>query len=184
MATPQTVNRCQPPPDRARTAMPIWARCGRGVFGVRCRLIGYPPWRCGQFVPSRHPDVWLPSRLPVVRDLASERGASVGVSPWCGSKEARVPNPEIRHAHLGPYICGRKGAGMAVMIGVDPHKGSHTAVVLDTSEQFLGELRGAVRGQSGRAADGLGRPVQGADVGDRGCWWTRLFVGSAARRCR
>ena len=30
---------------------------------------------------------------------------------------------------------------MAVMIGVDPHKGSHTAVVLDDSEQFLGELR-------------------------------------------
>jgi transposase len=29
---------------------------------------------------------------------------------------------------------------MAVMIGVDPHKGSHT-VVLDVDEQFLGELR-------------------------------------------
>ena len=36
---------------------------------------------------------------------------------------------------------GRKGAVMAVMIGVDPHKGSHTAVALDDSEQFLGELR-------------------------------------------
>ena len=30
---------------------------------------------------------------------------------------------------------------MAVMIGVDRHKGSHTAVALDDSEQFLGELR-------------------------------------------
>ena len=30
---------------------------------------------------------------------------------------------------------------MAVMIGVDPHKGSHTAVVLDESEEPLGELR-------------------------------------------
>ena len=30
---------------------------------------------------------------------------------------------------------------MTVMIGVDPHKGSHTAVALDASEQFLGELR-------------------------------------------
>jgi transposase len=30
---------------------------------------------------------------------------------------------------------------MAVMIGVDPHKGSHTAVALDDSEGFLGELR-------------------------------------------
>jgi transposase len=30
---------------------------------------------------------------------------------------------------------------MAEMIGVDPHKGSHTAVALDDSEGFLGELR-------------------------------------------
>jgi len=30
---------------------------------------------------------------------------------------------------------------MTVMIGVDPHKGSHTAVAVDKSEQSLGELR-------------------------------------------
>jgi len=30
---------------------------------------------------------------------------------------------------------------MTVMIGVDPHKGSHTAVALDDSEQPSGELR-------------------------------------------
>ena len=30
---------------------------------------------------------------------------------------------------------------MAVMIGVDPHKGSHTAVALDEREEPLGELR-------------------------------------------
>ena len=30
---------------------------------------------------------------------------------------------------------------MAVMIGVDPHKGSHTAVAVDRAEQALGELR-------------------------------------------
>ena len=30
---------------------------------------------------------------------------------------------------------------MAVMIGIDPHKGSHTAVALDEDEQLLGELR-------------------------------------------
>jgi transposase len=29
----------------------------------------------------------------------------------------------------------------AVMIGVDPHKGSHTAVVIDPAEEPLGELR-------------------------------------------
>ena len=29
----------------------------------------------------------------------------------------------------------------AVMIGVDPHKGSHTAVAIDASEEPLGTLR-------------------------------------------
>jgi len=29
----------------------------------------------------------------------------------------------------------------AVMIGVDPHKGSHTAVVIDQAEMVLGEVR-------------------------------------------
>lgn len=33
------------------------------------------------------------------------------------------------------------GALMVVMIGVDPHKGSHTAVAVDGTEQCLGELR-------------------------------------------
>jgi hypothetical protein len=30
---------------------------------------------------------------------------------------------------------------MAVMIGVDPHKGSHTAVAVDETEQSLGGVR-------------------------------------------
>jgi len=34
-----------------------------------------------------------------------------------------------------------EGAVMTVMIGVDPHKGSHTAVAVDKTEQSLGELR-------------------------------------------
>lgn len=32
---------------------------------------------------------------------------------------------------------------MTVMIGVDPHKGSHTAVVVDSGERSLDELRRA-----------------------------------------
>jgi hypothetical protein len=39
----------------------------------------------------------------------------------------------------------------AVIIGVDPHKGSHTAVAIDGSEKKLGRLR--VRAQAGQAAD-------------------------------
>ena len=30
---------------------------------------------------------------------------------------------------------------VAVMIGVDPHKGSHTAVVISPNEELLGEIR-------------------------------------------
>jgi hypothetical protein len=30
-----------------------------------------------------------------------------------------------------PYSFGFEGASMTVMIGVDPHKGSHTAVAVD-----------------------------------------------------
>jgi transposase len=38
-------------------------------------------------------------------------------------------------------LINEKEQSMAVMIGVDPHKGSHTAVALDDSEQPLGEVR-------------------------------------------
>jgi hypothetical protein len=40
-----------------------------------------------------------------------------------------------------PVLTNEKEQSMAVMIGVDPHKGSHTAVALDDREQPLGELR-------------------------------------------
>ena len=42
----------------------------------------------------------------------------------------------------------------AVMIGVDPHKGSHTAVVIGPAEEPLGELRVRASAGSGREADG------------------------------
>src|SRR5207245_5419283 len=35
----------------------------------------------------------------------------------------------------------RRGMTMKVLIGVDPHKGSHTAVAIDRDEFQLGELR-------------------------------------------
>jgi hypothetical protein len=35
----------------------------------------------------------------------------------------------------------RKEHPMTVMIGIDPHKGSHTAVAVDASEHSLAELR-------------------------------------------
>ena len=48
---------------------------------------------------------------------------------------------------------------MTVMIGVDPHKGSHTAVAVDAAEQQPGRAAGAVRAQAARAAAGVGGGV-------------------------
>jgi transposase len=56
------------------------------------------------------------------------------------------------------------------MIGIDPHKGSHTAVALDAREQRLGQLR--VRA-SGRQADGL--------LGWAAGWPTRTWAVEGAR---
>jgi transposase len=39
------------------------------------------------------------------------------------------------------YVISDEGASMTVMIGVDPHKGSHTAVAVDVGERSLAELR-------------------------------------------
>jgi transposase len=47
------------------------------------------------------------------------------------------------------YFPDDEGAVMAVMIGIDPHKGSHTAVAIDEAETPLGELR--VRSSTGQA---------------------------------
>ena len=58
----------------------------------------------------------------------------------------------------------------SVMIGIDPHKGSHTAVALDAREQRLGQLR--VRA-SGRQADGL--------LGWAAGWPTRTWAVEGAR---
>ena len=58
----------------------------------------------------------------------------------------------------------------AVMIGVDPHKGSHTAVVISPAEEPLGELR--VRASPGQA---------GKLIGWAAAWPERTWaVGGAA----
>jgi transposase len=56
-----------------------------------------------------------------------ERGESAGRS-------------EIRHARRGPIEFEEDGVAV-VMIGIDPHKGSHTAVALDPGEVELGRVR-------------------------------------------
>ena len=44
----------------------------------------------------------------------------------------------------------------AVMIGVDPHKGSHTAVVISPAEEPLGELRVRACAAQAGELEGLG----------------------------
>ena len=59
---------------------------------------------------------------------------------WRGSKEARAHRPE---SGLPAAVTRRerKGNVMSVMIGIDPHKGSHTAVVIDQDEVVIDETR-------------------------------------------
>ena len=66
---------------------------------------------------------WLLYPLPL------KRGANAGRS-------------EIRHARRGPSPTdGKERLTAAVMIGIDPHKGSHTATAIDDREAALGQLR-------------------------------------------
>jgi hypothetical protein len=57
----------------------------------------------------------------------------------CGSKEARTQSTRIRSAHLGQPST-REGIVMT-MIGIDPHKATHTAVAIDDDEVVLDEFR-------------------------------------------
>ena len=56
----------------------------------------------------------------------------------CGSKEARTLSTRIRSAHLG-FTVNEKGIVMT-MIGIDPHKATHTAVAVDDDENVIGEF--------------------------------------------
>jgi hypothetical protein len=63
-----------------------------------------------------------------------------GFLPRCGSKEARAQSTRIRSAHPG-FTTERKASVMTTTIGIDPHKGSHTAVAIDSNEVVLDEIR-------------------------------------------
>jgi transposase len=86
---------------------------------------------------------WLSNRLPAVYGLAFERRASLsGLAVAWLKRGANAGRSGIRHARHGPSPMMTKERLMAaVMIGVDPHKGSHTAVAIGAAEEPLGELR-------------------------------------------
>jgi hypothetical protein len=83
------------------------------------------PNRCRPF------ELWLSNDVPACR-----------VSPWCGSKRRDASGPGIRHARRGfPFFQDdRKPLMAAVMIGVDPHKASHTAVAINAAEEEAGAM--------------------------------------------
>jgi transposase len=87
---------------------------------------------------------WLPNRLPTTWPGLITMCQPVGPLPWRGSKEVRpLTDPELGMPATGPHMSSR-GRGQpvaAVMIGVDPHKGSHTAVVIGAAEELLGQVR-------------------------------------------
>ena len=78
---------------------------------------------------------WLPNRLPAHGGLASDRGAGPSESCRGVVRKRREPrqvrNKACRHGRFLVRNVTRGSSVMAVMIGIDPHKGSHTAVAVD-----------------------------------------------------
>ena len=70
---------------------------------------------------------------------------------------------------------------MSVMIGIDPHKASHTAVAIDGDEDRARELQGESHPSPSGPALELGRTLREAHLGYRVGGWTGLSVGPAAR---
>jgi transposase len=86
--------------------------------------------------PPAGPCAWLTNDVPACRGLAVawlKRGASA----------ASTISLELGMPATVPCVVfqGREHFMAAVMIGVDPHKASHTAVAISAAEQILGELR-------------------------------------------
>ena len=63
-----------------------------------------------------------------------------GFSLRCGSKQARAIDL-IRSARRGIHHRLSHHEGFVFIIGIHPHKGSHTAAELDHCETVIGELR-------------------------------------------
>jgi hypothetical protein len=59
---------------------------------------------------------------------------------WCGSKEASAHQTQIRNALDGLHTNQKGQHQMTIMIGIDPHKATHTAVAIDGDERVLDEF--------------------------------------------
>ena len=72
----------------------------------------------------------------------------------------------------------------AVMIGVEPHKASHTAAAIGRAGEPLGDIQVRAAASAGRAAAGVGSGVAGPGLGGRGCQRAGAPAGPAARHRR
>jgi hypothetical protein len=85
---------------------------------------------------------WLSSRLPTVLSLASERGASLSGLARGVAQKRREPFVLKSDMPAAVLVDSDEGDGMvSVMIGIDPHKASHTAAAIDSAECELGQIR-------------------------------------------
>jgi len=73
--------------------------------------------------------------LPPLGWLCSEVSAGRCPLLGCGSKEARTRSTRSRCARLG-FTVYEKGIAVT-MIGIDPHKATHTAVAVDDDGQVI-----------------------------------------------
>ena len=115
---------------------------------------------------------WLPDAPAGRQAWLGNEVSACRFSPWRGSEQARTPGrSEIGHARCGPSPRWRRlkqWLVAAVMIGADPHEGSHTAVATGAAVEPLGHLRVRARAAQAGAAGGVGGGLAGADLGGGG----------------
>ena len=73
---------------------------------------------------------------------------------------------------------------MNVIIGIDPHKATHTAVAIGCDEGELATITVRATTPADRPVGRVGRPVREADLGHRVRWRPRVSAGPAAGGCR
>ena len=73
---------------------------------------------------------------------------------------------------------------MTVMIGIDPHKASHTAVVIDNTESVLDELRVRACSKQTDQLRAWAAPFPDRVWAIESAAWSRLSARPAARRRR
>src|ERR671919_2401715 len=123
-----------------RTASTSTKRRSGGGTNAYCPDGGWDARRDG-LVASRIPTGVSPECPATTVVGFRAKRPSVGSCRRRGSKEERQPSPHIRSARRGATHCTSGLEHTVITIGIDPHKGSHTATAVDASEAVVGELR-------------------------------------------